>query len=280
MKAYITLAKPGITGLIAITTAVGYLSAAGSIIAPFYLLQLLLATALLSAGAAASNQILERKHDALMSRTRKRPLVNGSLDVRRAALFAATAACAGGLLALLTLPRASAVLLFASYFSYIAYTLLKRRTWACTLVGGIPGALPIMAGWCATGADITPTAIALLGIMYLWQMPHFLAIGWLCRRDYASAGFRVLSVTDTDGRASARVCLAYAAALIPISFVPFMTGSAGIGYLVAATATGAAFFWQAERFARLRSVPSARSLFFSSLAYIPLMFGALLIFRA
>ena len=280
MKPYLMLAKPGITVLITLTAAVGYIAAAGSVIDTRYFIEVLLSTALLSSGAAATNQILERRFDARMSRTRKRPLVTGAITVNKAAAFAALMATSGGLIALFALPPSSAVLLYCCYVSYIAYTLLKRHVWWCTLVGGIPGALPVLAGWFATGAPIAPTAVALVGVMYLWQMPHFLSIGWLCREDYRRAGFHVISVGDNGGVVSGRVCMAYALAVIPVSFVPFVSGAAGLGYLVAAALSGGAYLWFAERFASRHSPGSARQLFFTTLAYLPTVFLALLVFRA
>lgn len=280
MRPAIALAKPGITGLIAITAAAGYLAAAGEIVDPLYFMEVLAATTLLSAGAATSNQIIERRYDALMKRTSKRPLVTGAASVRFAASYAAIMATTGGLISLLVLPRLSTVLLFTCYVAYIAYTLLKRQVWWSTLVGGIPGALPVLAGWTATGAAVSPTALALVAVMFIWQMPHFLSIGWLCRDDYRRAGFKVLSASDEDGSISARICLVYALVLIPVSFIPFMTGAVSVGYLLVAAICGGGFLWLAESFARTRTKGAARKLFFGSLSYIPLTFAALVLFRA
>ena len=279
VRDYASLTKPGITTLITVTAAVGYLSAAGSVIDARLFVATLVATALLSGGAATTNQILERRYDAEMLRTRQRPLPSGRVTVRAASAWAVTLASSGGILAIALLPRLSILLLFLSYISYVLYTLLKRHTSACTLVGGIPGALPALAGWCATGDPLAPTALALVAVMFVWQMPHFLAIGWLCRADYARAGFKVISVRDSTGSISGRISMVYAFLLLPISLIPFLTGSAGSAYFAVAALCGCAFFWQSERFARLPSAGTARSLFFTSLVYLPAVFGSLVFLR-
>src|SRR5690606_29668386 len=130
-----------------------------------------------------------------------------------------------------------------------------------TLVGGIPGALPVLVGWGAAGAAIDAVALSLLCVLFLWQIPHFLAIGWLCRDDYRDAGFRMLTVDDADGRTTARISTVYAFALLPVSAVPYLAGTAGRAYAATALALGAWYLWRAAAFLALRTNERARALF-------------------
>ncbi|HET9984277.1 MAG TPA: heme o synthase, partial [Longimicrobiales bacterium] len=269
-RSYLTLTKPGITLLVTITAASGYVAAAGGVLAPLLLLHTVVATALAAAGAAALNQIREAELDARMRRTAGRPLPSGALGRSQAVGLAVALTVTGLTYAAVLLPWTTTLLLAVCHASYVlAYTPLKRRTPLCTLVGTIPGALPVLAGWMATGAPVRPTALALVGILVAWQIPHFLAIGWLCREDYARAGFRILGTVDPTGRASGRVSLVYALALLPTSLVPWLDGGAGPLYAAAALVLGGLYGWRALEFARERSTRSARRLFLASLVYLP-----------
>ena len=151
------------------------------------------------------------------------------------------------------------------------YTPLKRRTSFNTVIGAIPGALPPIVGWAAASGEITAKAWTLFGIMFLWQLPHFLAIAWLYREDYARAGFRMLPVLDPDGRSTGRQAVLYTAALVPVSLAATPLHMAGQLYFVGALVLGLAFLWVTFRFARTRSTRDARNAFFASLAYLPLL---------
>lgn len=278
MRNLLRLTKPGICFMISGTAAVGYITAAGGLIDVGHFIKTIAATALLAASAAALNQILERKHDAAMKRTCGRPLPSGAVSVRAALALASVLFVSGTALSLAFMPLATTIVLEICFVTYaFIYTTLKRRTPACTLVGAVPGALPVLAGWLATGAAITPTAVALVAVMFLWQMPHFLSIGWVVREDYARAGFRILSVTDVDGSVSARISVIYAALLLPVSIVPFLSGGASLAYCAVALAVSGTFLWYSGRFAVARTPRTARQLFFTSLAYLPVLFSGLLI---
>ena len=273
-RAYTTLTKPGITVFITLAAASAYVVAAGGLTAGA--LVLAAATALASAGAATLNQYLERDADARMRRTALRPLPAGDVSPREALAVGVALSGAGLLLAALTLPWAATLLLAASHASYVAlYTPLKRVTPLCTLAGALPGALPVLAGWSATGAPLDATAWGLAGVLYLWQLPHFLAIGWLCREDYRRGGFRVLAVFDEDGRRTGRQSTLYAAALLPVSLLPATAGAAGPVYLLLAATLGVGYLLLSADLLRRPDPLRARRLFFASLAYLPLLLTVL-----
>jgi len=166
----------------------------------------------------------------------------------------------------------AAVVALTTVFVYVAiYTPLKRRTPFNTVIGAIPGALPAIVGWAAASGEITAKAWVLFGIMFLWQMPHFLAIAWLCREDYARARLQMLPVLEPDGRSTGRQAVLYGAALIPLSLVPTPLHMAGQIYFAGALMLGLAFLWVTFRFARTRSTRDARTAFFVSIAYLPLL---------
>jgi protoheme IX farnesyltransferase len=232
----------------------------------------LLGTALVAAGTNALNQLRERDTDALMRRTRERPLPSGRLTPRAAFAFAAVTATAGvGVLAwrVNALTAALAALTLVSY-AWL-YTSLKPRTSYNTLVGAVPGALPVLGGWTAAGGTLSPAAWALFGTLFLWQLPHFLALAWIYRDDYRSAGLAMLSIGDTDGSRTARMTLLYAVALVPVSLLPTVLGVTGSVYFwgvltlsVIYAAAGAAMLLRPET----RHL-WARRVFVVSIVYLP-----------
>jgi protoheme IX farnesyltransferase len=240
----------------------------------------LIGTALVAGGAAALNQVLERDTDGRMRRTASRPLPRGRLSVVESTWFGVALSTAGLLdLALATNP-AAALVAAATLISYVlVYTPLKTRTSLATLVGAVPGALPPVIGWAAASGSITLPALVLFGIVFFWQMPHFLAIAWMYRHDYARAGIPMLPVLEPDGRRTGHQALLYAAALWPVSLLPALVGLAGSAYSIVATALGFAFIGLAAMFARDRSQTNARRLFLFSLLYLTLLWGALVIDR-
>lgn len=242
MKPILELSKPRITQLVVLTTAAGYYLAARG---PFRLgvfAATLAGTALVAAGTNAFNMIRERDIDAHMRRTRNRPLPAGRVSTRAAFVFATVTATAGiGTLAWLVnlITAALAALTLVSYVWF--YTSLKTRSTLNTLVGAVPGALPVLGGWTAAGGALSPPAFALFWTLFLWQLPHFLALAWVYRDDYRSAELRMLSVEDASGRRTARMALLYAVALVPVSLLPTLLGITGSVYFWGALLLGLAY---------------------------------------
>jgi protoheme IX farnesyltransferase len=268
---YWELAKPNIVGMILVTVAAGfYLGAAGPIDLVL-LLHTLAGSAMVAAGSNALNQVLERRIDARMHRTRNRPLPAGRLAVSRATAFAWTLGLVGvGYLAVFTSPLVAA-LAAATLGSYVfVYTPLKRKTSLNTLVGAVPGALPIVGGWAASTGTVGLEAWVLFVLLYLWQLPHFLALAWICRDDYERAGLRMLSVTSSD-EATFRQALLYSVALLPVSLMPSVLGTTGPIYFFGALACSAWLIWATASAARSRTKPSARRLFLVTVVYLPVV---------
>ena len=273
---FVTLTKPRLNMLVLVTALAGlYLAAPEGVAFPI-LLHALVGTALVAGGAAAFNQVWERRTDALMGRTRQRPIPAGRLGSTESMWFASALSAAGLVELALFVNGLSAAVAAVTLSTYVlAYTPLKRRTSLSTLVGAIPGALPPVIGWAAAAGDITLPAIVLFGIVFLWQMPHFLAIAWLYRHEYAAAGIPLLPVLEPDGRRTGRQALLYAAALWPVSLMPTLVGLAGGTYIAVATVLGCVLILLSAQFARERSMHSARRLFLFTIIYLPLLWGSL-----
>lgn len=276
---YLELTKPRIAVLVLFTVAAGALLASRSALDLATLAHTLLGTALVAAGASALNQLLERHSDALMQRTENRPLPAGRLQPLEALLFGLILGLTG-LAYLAVFVRQPLTVLIAgfTFASYVfLYTPLKRVTTLNTLVGAVPGALPPLIGWTALGGDIGPEAAVLFFLLFLWQVPHFLAIAWIYRDDYARAGLRMLPVLDGDGAMTGRQMVAYCLALIPVSLCwgPFAQGSAM--FILAAVVLGLAFLLAATRFLRHRTIPQARRVLHLSLLYLPALLTLLLL---
>ena len=272
----VALTKPRVVLMVLITTAVGYY--VGLTGGPDYgrLVALLLGTALAAGGTLALNQYWERDVDALMARTRTRPLPEGRLTPLEALLFGA-ALTAGGLGVLaLGAGWLAALTVAATFVLYVfAYTPLKLRTAFCTLVGAVPGALPPVAGWAAARDDLGLGAWVLFGILFLWQLPHTLAIAQLYRDDYARAGVRLLPVIDAQGRSTERQILSGTLALLAVSLLPTLIGLAGGVYFTGALVLGAAFVAMGAQQALAPSLSRARRVLLASLLYLPLLLALL-----
>lgn len=269
---FVALAKPRLNMLVIASSLAGYVMGGGSTGSPLLLLSLLVGTALVAGGASAFNQVIEREPDALMRRTRQRPVPDGRLQPVESLVFAFGVSLAGLLILAGGANLLSAGVALATLLSYVAvYTPLKRRTSFATVIGAIPGALPPVIGWAAATGDLSRGGWVLFGIVFLWQLPHFLAIAWIYRDDYARAGFPMLPVIEPDGRSTGRQVVVYAAALLPLSLAPTIAGMAGPVYFVVALVLTTAFLLLSIEFARTRSVPAARQLFFASIAYLPLL---------
>jgi len=269
---FVALAKPRLNLLVVVSAVAGYVMASGDTHDVWRLLSVIGGTALVAGGASAFNQILEREPDALMQRTRLRPMPDGRLATRDAWMFGAALTLAGLAILAFGANLLSAVVAFVTMASYAAvYTPLKRYSSFATVVGAIPGALPPVIGWAAALDELSQGAWVLFGILFLWQLPHFLAIAWIYREDYARAGFPMLPVIDADGRSTGRQAVVYALALLPLSLAPTLVGMAGPIYFGGALLLSLAFVALSIRFGISRSVPDARRLFFGSIIYLPLL---------
>jgi protoheme IX farnesyltransferase len=279
---YLELTKPRVAVLVLFTVAAGVLLAGGRDLSLRVLLHAVLGTALVAAGASALNQWIERHSDARMRRTRNRPLPSGRLQPAEVLVFGSVLGVAGVAYLALSLGRPWAALVAAITFaSYVGiYTPLKARTPLNTLIGAVPGALPPLIGWCAVRHDVNLEAGALFLILFLWQVPHFLAIAWIYRDDYARAGLRMLPVLDPDGRRTGQQMTAYCLLLLPASLCPYFIGSAGPVYLAGALLLGLGFLASALGFRRTHSVRQARRVLRASLVYLPGLFALLLTDRA
>jgi protoheme IX farnesyltransferase len=265
---YLQLSKSRIVLMVLITTAAGFLFAAGRVDG-LLMLHALLGTAMVAAGTNALNQYVEREHDARMHRTRTRPLPAGRITPRAALIFSSGIAIAGTLYLGLAVNWLTAALGAFTLGSYIfVYTPLKRLSTLNTLIGAIPGAIPPLMGWTAATNHLGAGGWIIFGILFLWQLPHFMAISWLHREDYARGGFAMLAVRDTDGIAVARQAILYTLALIPLSIAPTLLGLTGTVYFIGAAASGAALLAATIRFHFDRTPRTARSLFMISNLYL------------
>ena len=275
---YAALTKPRLNLLVVATSAAGYYLGAPP--QPDWpgMAEAVAGTALVAAGAAVLNQLYERHTDALMRRTRRRPLPAGRLSPEEARMFGLALAASGVALLAFRANLVAAALALATLGIYLAvYTPLKRKSPGATLVGAIPGALPPLIGWTAAQGRISVGGMALFAIVFLWQIPHFMAIAWMYRDDYAQAGFPMLPVIEPNGRRTGRHAVVYAAALLPVSVAPAFLGVAGWIYFWVALVLGVGMVWLAARFAATRLESSARRLFFGSIVYLPLLWAAMIL---
>ena len=267
-----TLAKPRLNMLVVASAMVGYVMGGGPMWDAPLVLMTLVGTALVAGGASAFNQVIERMPDARMERTRLRPMADRRLQPSEGLLFATATSIAGLAILAFGVNVLSACVAGATLITYAAvYTPLKPRTSFATVIGAVPGALPPVIGWAAATDSLSSGGWVLFGIVFLWQLPHFLAIAWMYREDYARAGFAMLPVIEPDGRSTARQAVAYAAALVPMSLAPTLAGMATTTYFVGALILTLLFFGLAIRFAMTRHRTDARRLFFGSITYLPLL---------
>jgi len=267
---YLELAKPRVTSLVVATTAFGFYVGSRGGVDPLLLFQTLLGTTLVASGTSAYNMYLERESDGKMERTRRRPLPDGRLQPVQALAFATVLSVAGILYLALAVNLLTSLLATFTLASYIfLYTPMKRWSPLCTLVGAVPGALPPLGGWAAATGGLGAGGWALFAILFLWQLPHSLAIGWMYRDDYARAGFRLLPVVDPEGGSTVRQIVGNALALIPVSLTPVLLGVAGAWYFYGAILLGGLLVGTCLRMARTRSRLHARSVVLASVAYLP-----------
>jgi len=273
---YVELTKPRIAAMVLVTVAVAAFVAAWGPPVGWSLLHTLIGTALVASSASALNQWLERDTDALMPRTENRPLPAGRLTGSQVIGFALISIILGTVYLALCVGWITAALGLLTWAMYVVvYTPLKRRTPANTAVGAVAGALPVLMGWTSVGAPLDLRAWSLFLIVFLWQFPHFMAIAWIYRRDYAAGGLKMLSTVDPSGfRAGAQAIIA-ALVLIPVSLVPCLSQPAAGLLLIWALLLGVAQLVCAVLFFVQKSETSARRLLLASLVYLPAMMGLL-----
>ena len=277
---YLALAKPRLNVLVVASAMAGYAMAGGEAGRARLLLSTMLGTALVAGGASALNQILERRRDGLMRRTRSRPLPDGRLQPAEALVFAVAMSLAGGAVLWAGANLLSAIIALVTLLIYAAvYTPSKPLTSFSTVIGASPGALPPLIGWAAVRGSLSQGAWVLFGIVFLWQLPHFLAIAWMYREDYGRAGYPMLPVIEPDGRSTARQAVVYAAALLPLSLAPTLIGMTGAVYFAGALVLTVLFLALAVRFALTRDTAAARRLFAGSIAYLPLLWILMIVDR-
>ena len=276
LAAFIELTKPRLVSMILVTTTVGFYLGSWLSIDYGLLLHTLIGTGLAGGGTLALNQLIEREADALMDRTKTRPLPDGRLQPMDALIFGALLTSVGLVYLMLVVNPLSALVTALITVSYLfAYTPLKKKTSLCGIVGAVPGALPPVIGWVAINDTLSIQAWILFSIMFLWQMPHSLAIAWLYREDYARAGFRLLPVIEPDGRSTGRQVVTNCLALLAVGLLPTLVGLAGPRYFVVAFCLGCLFLWYGILLAQTRSRESARQLMFVSLVYLPVLLTAM-----
>jgi protoheme IX farnesyltransferase len=276
---YLALVRPRVAVMVLVTVLLGGLLAGDSLVPSADLVHAVLATGLVTAAASVLNQCIERRTDALMKRTAHRPLPAGRLALPEVVGIGLGLLVAGLAYMLLAVPHPLAAGVTAFTFAaYVGlYTPLKRVTTLNTLIGAVPGALPPVIGWTAVSGRLDAGALVLFLIVFVWQVPHFLAIAWMYRDDYARAGHKMLSVGDRKAERTAQQMLLYGLALVPVSLTPVQLGHAGPAYAAGAAVLGAYFLWPIARFQGDRTVPAARRVLKASLVYLPGVLALLLI---
>ena len=270
MLAFAELGKPRVVVMVLLTTFVGFYLGSQGLTDYLRLLPTLIGTALAAAGTLALNQYIERDVDAKMHRTRQRPLPDGRLQPYDALAFGVVTTLVGLVyLALAVNTLSAAVTAFTTISYLLFYTPLKRRTPLCSIVGAVPGALPPLTGWTAARGAFGVEAWILFAILFLWQLPHSLAIARLYRDDYARAGIRLLPVVEPDSKSTGRQIVVNCLALLVVGLLPTLVGLAGPVYFIAALIFGALFLGYGVAFALSRTVTAARQLLFASLLYLP-----------
>ena len=269
---FLELTKPRVSLMVLVTMFVGFYLGSEHGAGYLRLIESLIGTALAAGGTLALNQFLERRADALMARTRHRPLPDGRMQPTEALLFGVGLAAAGLLVLALTVNALSALVTASIVGSYLfIYTPLKQRSSLCGIVGAVPGALPPVIGWTAATGGLSIEAWVLFAIMFFWQIPHTLAIARLYRDDFAKAGIQFLPVIESDGWTTGRQIITHSLALLVVSLLPTLLGLAGTVYFLAALLLGSGFLWYGIGLAISQSLAAARRLLLASLIYLPLL---------
>jgi heme o synthase len=280
--AFVELTKPGIVRMVLVTAGAGFFMASGlgHPLDMWLLLHTLLGIGLAASGACGLNEYAEWEADGRMRRTAGRPVPSGRMRPKTALYFSTLLVFLGlGHLQFYvgSLPTALVALTVVTYV--LVYTPLKRHTWTATLVGALPGALPILAGWTAGGGGISAPGLALFAILFIWQMPHFYALAWIYREDYARGGFRMLTTMDPDGARTGRQIVLFGVLLLPVSTLPTVLGLTSGFYLTAAVLLGLGFLSLGIAMARQRDDRRAMRLFLGSVAYLPLLLLVMMVDR-
>ena len=272
------LVKARLTFLVLLTTLVGlYLGMQGPM-DYFLMMHTLLGTALVAGGASALNQLMERDHDALMRRTVSRPLPSGRMTPEAVLIFGAVISSLGLVYLAMAVNPLTSFLGALTLVTYLfVYTPLKRVTTLNTAIGAIPGALPPLMGWTAARGQISGEGWALFAILFFWQLPHFLAIAWMYRDEYARAGYKMLPVVDPDGQRTSRQAVCHTLGLLPVSLFPFLFKMVGPVYCLGTLILGLIFLGFAISFSRQMTQARARHLFYASIIYLPLLLGLMVL---
>jgi heme o synthase len=277
---FLALTKPRLNSLVVVTAGIGfYLGAAGDLHLA-NLVEAVAGIALVAGGAAGLNQIYERNTDSLMFRTRMRPVAAQRVTTNEALIFSLGLVAIGlGILAATSNLLATFLALLTVVSYNVVYTPMKRRSQLATLVGAVPGALPPTIGWVAARGALTPEAWALFAIVFVWQIPHFMAIAWLYRADFGRAGFPLLPVVEPTGKSTARQAVLFSLVLVPLSLVPYFLKMSGPAYAVGAAAGSVGLLCLAIAFGLKRTDERARLLFLGSITYLPLLWVMLILDR-
>jgi protoheme IX farnesyltransferase len=280
---YWSLTKPEVNLLIGLTTAAGFCLGrpAGLEGFPFItLIHTVAGTVLVAGGTGTLNQVIERRFDALMRRTAKRPVAAGRIEPSHALAFGLFLSTAGAIYLAAAVNALSSLLALATMASYLfVYTPLKRRTPLCTVIGALPGAAPPLIGWAASTGSLSLEAWTLYALVFLWQFPHFMAIAWMYREDYHRAGYMVFPEGESYASFMVLQAMTPLLLLVPLSVMPVIVGRAGLVYLATAVVLGAVFIYRADQLAAHRSNATARRLLLASIVYLPVLFAVMVIDR-
>ncbi len=278
IRDYFDLSKPGIGFYSLITTFTAFWLASHRSIDFILLLHTMIGTALVTAGGGALNQVMEVKLDSQMKRTERRPLPAGRISVTSGLFFGILTSVIGSAYLLLFVNGLTALLAIATLVGYLfIYTPMKRSTSFATVVGAFPGAVPIIIGWAAVTGGIDMRGWTLFGILFLWQIPHFLAIAWMYRKDYERAGFPMLTVIEPEGISAAHQSIIYLIALIPISILPTKLMMTGNWYFIGALLLSIAYLGSGFYVVVKRTNASARTLLIASILYLPALLGLMIL---
>jgi protoheme IX farnesyltransferase len=273
VQTYLELTKPRVTWLIVMSAAIGYFFGHSGPWLIWPLVHTLFGTALVASGTAALNQWYERDADRHMRRTQMRPLPSGRLQPAQCLWFGIGLSVLGGLELGFGANWLAAGLCIATLAMYLfAYTPLKQKTWWSTTIGAFPGAMPPLIGFAGAANKLTPEALVLAAILFLWQFPHFYAIAWMYREDYSRAGIRMLPVVEPDGGSTARQIVLYAILLIPVSLLPKWLGMTGSIYMIGALVLGLCFLYSGVRVSLDRTKLRARKVLLTSVVYLPVLY--------
>ncbi|MGY8787107.1 MAG: heme o synthase [Fidelibacterota bacterium] len=278
IKAYFELTKPSITFLILISTALGFFLGMDGMVNPIKFLITLMGSGLVSSGSGALNHYAEQDLDKLMNRTKSRPIPSGLISSTNAFIFGICLTLLGTIILYLWVNELTAILALSTAILYLfVYTPLKRLTWLNTSIGAIPGAMPPLGGWVAATGQLDPEAWILFAILFLWQHPHFYAIAFMCKEDYARANFQMLPVLEKDGKRTNRQIIWHSLLLIPVSVMPSYIGILGIKYFWGALILGLGYFISGFPLVKNYSLENAKLLLKVSVIYLPALFILIII---